>query len=304
VTSPGALPDREAPSEPETDAAVIPREEPPPEVPGFRFLAPNRQGLQEYRHEATGIVMVLIPGGTFHMGSTGEEREEVETLMDRFIEHAKSRVYFKAALKTEAPRHEVTLDSYLIAKHEVRQDIWKRVMGANPSRFQGEDLPVENVSWNDASEFCRRTGLLLPTEAQWEHAARAGTEGPFSTGPTISPEEANFNGTYPYGGPKGAYRKRTLPSGALPPNGFGLHAVHGNVAEWCADVFDEAFYARPEATKRNPVLEAPPGPAPRVLRGGSWALHSWAARSAARDAGLPDKPHHLRGLRPAYGPMR
>jgi formylglycine-generating enzyme required for sulfatase activity len=276
------------------------REAAPPEISGFRLLGRNRQGLPEYRHEATGIVMVLVPGGTFSMGSTDEEREEVEGLIDRLVEDAKSRAFFKDALRSESPRHEVALDPYLIARHEVRQDVWKRVMGRNPSRFQGDDLPVDGVSWNDAKEFCRRTGLRLPTEAEWEHACRAGTAGPFSTGEAITTDEANFNGNYPYGGPKGLYRKRTLPPLALPPNPFGLHAVHGNVAEWCEDAFDGRFYEKPEAASRNPLREAGPDPAPRVLRGGSWALFSWASRSAARDSGLPDRAHHLRGLRPAH----
>jgi formylglycine-generating enzyme required for sulfatase activity len=299
VPSPGASAPEERRPEPQAEAVVIPREAPPPVFPGFRRLDRNRQGFLEYRHEATGIVMVLVPGGTFDMGSTDEERDEVGALIDRFIDDAKSRAFLRGSLRSEAPRHAVTLDPYLIAKHEVRQDVWRRVMERNPSRFQADDLPVENISWNEAREFCKRTGLLLPTEAQWEQACRGSTSAAFSSGETITTDEANFNGNYPYRGPKGAHRRRTLPSGALAPNGFGLHAMHGNVSEWCEDVFDETFYQKPAASTPNPVLDAPPT-APRVLRGGSWAVYSWSCRSAAREGGQPDKAHHLRGLRPAY----
>jgi formylglycine-generating enzyme required for sulfatase activity len=281
---------------------VIP-EPPPPRIPGYRYLERNREGRHEYRHEATGMVMVLIPGATFAMGSTAAERDQVAALIDRRVGDGRSRALLRDMLRSEGPQHEVRLDPFLIAKHEVRQDVWTRVMGRNPSRFQGDALPVEGVSWLEAKEFCRRSGLLLPSEAQWECACRGGMQGAFATGETITTDQANFNGDYAFAGERGVRRGRTVPAGALPANPFGLQEVHGNVAEWCEDAFDEAFYGTPPASRANPVALPRTDAAPRVLRGGSWAAFSWSLRSAARDSGMPDRPHHLRGLRPAYAPV-
>ena len=125
----------------------------------FERLGRNEQGRPEYRHRQTGIVFVGLPGATFEMGSP------------------KGEAYRQ---KSEGPVHKVTLSPFLIAKYELTQAEWKGVMGNNPSEPKGDTLPVKNVSWDDCQEFCKKSGLSLPTEAQWEYACRAGTSGPFA----------------------------------------------------------------------------------------------------------------------------
>jgi formylglycine-generating enzyme required for sulfatase activity len=165
-------------------------------------------------------------------------------------------------------------------------------MGSNPSHFgaaTGLDtrrFPVENVSWNDAVEFCRRLSVLpaekqsgrtyrLPTEAEWEYSCRGGASSrtlyPF--GNSITDKHANYNNR----------RKRTSSVGAYPPNGFGLHDMIGNVWEWCADWYDEAYYAKSPA--RDP--EGPASGQLRVLRGGSWYNDASYCRAAYRDCHGP-----------------
>jgi len=271
------------------------------EIKGFTYVMRNGEGYPEYRQEGTDIIMVLLPGGTFWMGSTGDERKQVSKAIDSTVEDRLTADFLKKHLRSEAPRHRVTLDPFLVAKYEVSQDVWTQVMEQNASRFQGDRLPVENISWEEASEFCRRTGLALPSEAQWEYACRGETETSFAFGESIGTSNANFNGRYPYGGgPKGVYRQETVIVSSFQPNAFGLHNMHGNVSEWCADVFDERFYGEPAATARNPLLESDSKSVLRVCRGGSWAIFAWSSRSACRDGFPPNRRHYLRGFRPVY----
>jgi len=138
-------------------------------------------------------------------------------------------------------------------------------MGQNPSRRGKGDLyPVDSVSWNDAQEFCRKTGLRLPTKQEWEYACRAGTTTPFGIGGGryLNAQMANFDGNYPYGAGREAfkwlYRERTLPQGSFPPNAWGLHDMHGQLWEWREDEYSGGV---------------------RVLRGGSWFLNGRSARA-------------------------
>jgi sulfatase modifying factor 1 len=208
----------------------------------------------------------IVPG-TFWMGSPEDEagREDSEAI------------------------HPVTLSQgFWLADSTVAQGLFEAVMGTNPSRFTDDArLPVETVSWDDAIAFCaalnrRVPGLEagLPSEAQWEYACRAGTPTtrPFSFGDTITPEQVNYNGNYPYGnGKKGLYRERTVPVGSLPPNAWGLHEMHGNLWEWCSDWFGPY-----SVNTRDP--EGPAEGSSRVLRGGSWIGSAVGARSAQRGA--------------------
>jgi formylglycine-generating enzyme required for sulfatase activity len=216
------------------------------------------------------IEMVTVPTGSFMMGSPPDEQGREAD---------------------EGPQHQVTLRSFEIGKHEVTQELWQTVMGSNPSGFKGDKLPVENVSWNDVQEFCRRlneklgltgsNGYRLPTEAEWEYAARAGTTTPFAFGQTISPDIVNYDGNYPYGnGPKGLNREKTVPVGSLGrANNWGIHDMHGNVWEWCEDHWHDNYNGAP--TDGRAWLGQDMA-AYRVFRGGSWFNGAVRCRSARR----------------------
>lgn len=183
---------------------------------------------------------------------------------------------------------------------------YRRVdIGSNPSTFKndsahGQDLPVESVSFEDVQEFIikfnERLGAVgvfsLPTEAQWEYACRAATNTPFSFGKTITTEQANFDGNYPYArSPKGEYRSKTVPVKSMPRNPWGLYQMHGNVWEWCSD-----WYA--EYSLDN--LTDPTGPesgSSRVVRGGSWFLNARDVRSACRSGYDPGNRFSILGFR-------
>ncbi|MBM4202365.1 MAG: formylglycine-generating enzyme family protein [Gammaproteobacteria bacterium] len=223
-----------------------------------------------------------IEPGTFRMGSPEDEAER----KDR-----------------EGPRHRVTLTrGFWLADTACTQALWLTVMGDNPSRFQGDpERPVEQVSWQRVQDFLRALEVLLPgvradlpTEAEWEYACRAGTETPFSFGATITPEQVNYDGQYPYaGGAKGLYRGTTVPVKSLPASPWGLYEMHGNVWEWCADG-QRDYTAEP--------AEDPVGPLSgyltlRVVRGGSRFIDAGFARSAYRFRIVPGDVSSDRGFR-------
>jgi formylglycine-generating enzyme required for sulfatase activity len=212
--------------------------------------------------------MVVIPAGSFLMGSPNDEPER---------------------RPDEGPQRRVNVAAFAIGKYEVTQGQWKAVMGSNPSRFLacGDECPVEQVSWDDAQEYIRRlrakTGksYRLPSEAEWEYAARAGTTTPFHTGSMITAAQANFDGNYTYAGSsKGEYRQTTMRVGSFSANAFGLHDMHGNVWEWVQDCYDKDAYAG-KAPSDGRAYEMP-GCSSRVLRGGSWSFNPAWARSAHR----------------------
>ena len=227
------------------------------------------------------IELVELPGGAFLMGSPNEGEYD-----------------------DEKPRHEVIVSPFHIGKFPVTQEQWEIVAGwekiereldADPSRFKGDDRPVENVSWDDAMEFCARlssrTGhqYRLPTEAEWEYACHAGTTTPFAFGETITPEIVNYDGNRPYAKAKqGEYREQTVPVGSLgAANAFGLYDMHGNVWEWCSDWYDGDYYK--ECHEQGAVSD-PPGPvagSDRVIRGGSWYSVAVFCRSACRSDADP-----------------
>ncbi len=220
------------------------------------------------------LKLVRIPAGTFLMGSPPSEKG---TSHHEF-------------------QHEVTINRpFYIGVHEVTQAQYQAVMGTNPSGFKGDDLPVEEVSWDDAMEFCRRLSektrrtVRLPTEAEWEYACRAGTTTPFSFGETISTDRANYNGTYAYGNDgRGMYRRRTTPVGSFPANAHGLHDVHGNVWEWCFDWYVSYSTGDPIDIGDSEY---------RVLRGGAWNYGPVYCRSASRNLGSHDRHNNGIGFR-------
>ena len=228
-------------------------------------------------------MMRWIRPGVFMMGSPEDEPERED----------------------DEKQHEVTLTKgFWLADTACTQEFWEKVMGENPSDFKGDDeLPVENVSWNDCQEFLqalskRFKGLnfRLPTEAEWEYACRAGTQTPFSFGDNITTDQVNYSGEYPYNGaPKGEYRDKALPVKDLPCNQWGLYQMHGNIWEWCADWFGE-----------YPIgsVEDPGGPTKgeyRVLRGGSWIYDGRNVRSAYRFRIFPVSRDWFYGFRFSLG---
>ena len=204
--------------------------------------------------------------------------------------------------------HQVTLSQgFWLADTTVTQAFWQVVMGDNPSRFQDNpNNPVEQVSWHDAQLFIDRlNGLLqglsarLPSDAQWEYACRAGTDTPFSFGANITPEQVNYDGGHPYsGGKKGLYREKTVPVKSLPANPWGFYEMHGNVYEWCADVWQQQMSPEPVT---DPLLTDANGDAARVVRGGSWNDYGGSVRSADRFRGAPGLRSSSQGFRLALG---
>ena len=203
-------------------------------------------------------------------------------------------------------QHKVTLtNGYYMQTTEVTQGQWRAVMGNNPSGFKecGDDCPVERVSWYDIQNFMKKLNkqegvstYRLPTEAEWEYAARAGTITPFSFGDCLSKDQANYDGDNSLTGcPKGEYRGKTVPVGSFPPNAWGLYDMHGNVWEWCQDWYGKY----PEESVTDPV--GPGGGEFRVLRGGSWINDGWNVRSAFRFRREPGFRFRFHGFRFAQG---
>ncbi len=221
---------------------------------------------------SVGMTFVLIPDGSFMMGSPSGEPGRYRNEM----------------------RHRVTIDApFYIQATEVTQGQWKAVMGENPSFFAdcGDTCPVENVSWEDVGRFIKRLNEMeeteryrLPTEAEWEYACRAGTEEAFSTGGCISSDQANFNGVYEFFNcPAGEFRGTTTDAATFLPNAWGLYDMHGNVWEWCMDWM--GAYSGDRDDNINP--EGPSKGTERVLRGGAWNSLPWQVRSAARMGSSP-----------------
>lgn len=195
--------------------------------------------------------------------------------------------------KNGMPVHHVTIGySFYIGKYEVTQAQWRAVMGTSPAYFKGDDLPVESVSWSDAVEFCKKlsanTGweFRLPTEAEWEYAARAGTTTKFAFGNKLSTAQANYIGNYSRDGSLRAQGARlmTTPAGSYQANGFGLYDVHGNVTEWCQDWYHGSYVGAPvdgSAWLTGGEQKH------RVLRGGAWGSSDEEIGSASRSLYRP-----------------
>lgn len=192
---------------------------------------------------------------------------------------------------TEKPAHRVTLSSYYINKYEVTQAEWKAVMGSNPSSFKGDNLPVEKVSWNDCQTFIRKLNALtgknfrLPTEAEWEFAARGGNN---SRGYKYSGSD-NISSVAWYGDNSG---DKTHPVGQKSPNELGIYDMSGNVFEWCQDYWYETY---PSSAQTNPTGSVS-GPG-RVFRGGCWHDIAQDCRVSYRSYNSPRFSCYFLGLR-------
>jgi formylglycine-generating enzyme required for sulfatase activity len=200
----------------------------------------------------------------------------------------------------EKPVHTVTVGNFYMGKYEVTQKEWVAVMGGNPSNFKGDNLPVERVSWNEAVEYCNKlslregltpayrgagdsvtcnftaTGYRLPTEAEWEYAAKGGKHGDY-----LVYEYAGSNSVGAVGWYDGNSGKQTHPVGTKTPNGLGLYDMSGNVWEWCWDWYG----SYPGGARTNPA--GPVSGSGRVLCGGSWGNSAVDLRSAVRGSGSP-----------------
>jgi sulfatase modifying factor 1 len=185
----------------------------------------------------------------------------------------------------EAPRHTVSIKNYYLDRYETTKDEFEKVMGFNPSLFKGcGACPVENVSWEEAREYCAKVNKRLPTEAEWGYACLAGSKNIFQFGNSISSDNANFDGNKPYGGAAvSSFRSKPIPVGSFKPNAWGLYDMHGNVAEWCSDWYDAAYYG-------NSPENDPQGPANgkfKVVRGGGWNSDGAGVRCANRNSYNP-----------------
>jgi formylglycine-generating enzyme required for sulfatase activity len=248
---------------------------------------------------------VRVRAGTFQMGAPRGEKD--------------------ADPNDEFPQHEVELTrDYYLGVHEVTQKQWKAVMGNSPSHHSKEgagrnlvqglntdDFPVERVSYNDVQDFLKKLNDLdaekrhgrtyrLPTEAEWEYAARGGGhKEPFclkKPSNSLSSTQANFNGNFPYGGaPRGPALGRPTKVGSYEANLLGVHDMHGNVWEWCHDWSDTKYYSK--SPRRDP-----PGPATgtsRVVRGGSYGYEAHYLRAANRSCNSPTDRLSIIGFRAA-----
>jgi len=197
----------------------------------------------------------------------------------------------------EKPVHTVCVDGFHVGKYEVTQGQWREVMGNNPSRFSscGDNCPVESVSWNDARGFIGRlnakTGMnyRLPTEAEWEYAARSGGKREKYAGGD------NIDSVAWYDGNSG---RRTHPVGTKLPNGLGLYDMSGNVLEWCSDWYGASYYG--SSPRNNP--KGPSSGSVRVVRGGCWSGDRQDARAAYRERNTPNYRYSILGFRLARTP--
>jgi formylglycine-generating enzyme required for sulfatase activity len=235
---------------------------------------------------SVGMKLVLVPAGSFLMGSAESEAERGAD---------------------EGPQRRVTIPRpFYLGVFPVTQAEYQKVMSTRPAQFSkgaggGPTHPVEQVSWDDAVGFCRELSSLgaekewarayrLPTEAEWEYACRAGTTTPFAFGESLSGEQANFDSNRPYGAarPKPAVGKTTK-VGSYPANAWGLFDMHGNVWEWCADWYAEGYGHGTDGGPRRGDR--------RVLRGGSWNNSGHLCRSARRNKYAPDFANDAIGFR-------
>jgi len=225
-----------------------------------------------YTVNGVSFTMVRVAGGTFTMGASSGDSE---------------------AHDNEKPAHQVTLSSYSIGETEVTQALWQAVMGSNPSHFTGNlQRPVERVSWNECQAFIRKLNSLtgatfrLPTEAEWEYAARGGSQsigykysGSDNLG-SVAWYSDNSSGT-------------THPVKGKQPNELGLYDMSGNVWEWCADWYDSSYYS--SSPSSNP--KGPSAGSYRVNRGGSWNYNAWLCRVSDRSYNTPSATYDNLGLR-------
>ena len=237
----------------------------------------TNQSYTEDLGDGVTLTLMLIPAGEFMMGAPEDEPDSD---------------------KRERPRHLVKVPAFLMGRYPVTQAQWRVVAGygreamdldPDPSQFKGDDRPVEQVSWEQATEFCQRLARRtdknyhLPSEAQWEYACRAETTTAYHFGPQLTPELAKYDGS---GG--------TVEVGSYPSNRWGLYDMHGNVDEWCADYWHGDYDGA--STDGSTWIDGGDS-SRRVRRGGSWCFISRYCRSAYRFRDAPDLSFDYIGFR-------
>ena len=227
---------------------------------------------QTFTVNGVTFTMIGVQGGTFTMGATPEQGNE--------------------AYSQEKPAHRVTLSSFSIGQTEVTQELWEAVMGSNPSYWKGPKLPVENVSWDDCQEFVKKLNALtglnfrLPTEAEWEYAARGGSK---SQGYKYS--GSNNLGDVAWYDDNSGWRTHDVAT--KQPNELGLYDMSGNGEEWCQDRYGEKYYrSSPSSNPTGPVSGSN-----RVYRGGGWSSFASSFRVADRNGNLADFRNDNLGFR-------
>lgn len=261
------------------EVTVVEEEETRLKVEKTVVVTPPKPKFENRTFNVKGVsfTMIAVEGGTFFMGSKGSEAE-----------------------KDEKPVHEVTLSDYHIGQTQVTQALWQAVMDNNPSEFKGANLPVEMVSWNDCQTFIQNLNSLtgqrfrLPTEAEWEFAARGGRKSlgfEYSGSNNIDEVAWYADNSYTRTGWLGNKKdQQPHPVATKAPNELGIYDMSGNVWEWCQDWY--GIYN--SSAQTNP--QGPLGGSSRVLRGGSWILNARYCRSSYRGSGAPTSRDYL-GLR-------
>lgn len=244
-------------------------------IGGVKLRPEDLPDLATFKEAEFAPEMVVIPGGTFLMGSPEDE---------------------PGRLHNEGPQHEVTVPRFALGACAVtfaEYDHFCETTEREKPEDKGwgrDERPAIYVSWKDASAYCEwlsgETGCeyRLPSEAEWEYACRASSVGPFWWGDTIAPEQANYDGTFRYnGGEKGEFRQQTVSVRSFARNPFGLWQVHGNVWEWCADNWRDDYEGAPSDGR----AWLGGGDRLKVLRGGSWSNYPGYLRSTYRGYGGP-----------------
>lgn len=240
--------------------------------PSLEVRSPEPKPGEIWRDQATGMEFVFVKGGCFQMGDT-----------------------FGDGVDDEKPVHEVCVADFWMGKHEVTQGLWLRLSLNNPSRYRGgSNYPVEQVNWHDIQNFIKNLKQVsdknyrLPTEAEWEYAARSGGKREKWPGTSSESELGRYAWYSNSNGGDGPH-----PVGEKDPNGLGLFDMSGNVWEWCQDGYDKDYYKN--SPKNNP--EGPRSGISLVIRGGSWNHDSWYVRTTYRGGVSPSGRYNFVGFR-------
>ena len=263
--------------------AAAPKPKPKPSTPAVKPTKPASKPQGRSKQQILDDLlsnMVYVEGGTFTMGATPEQGSFVGSY--------------------EKPAHQVTLSNFYICKYEVKQEEWEAVMGRNPSEFKGSKRPVEWVSWEDCQKFISKLNAMtgqtfrLPTEAEWEYAARGGNRSQgtkYSGGSDIGSVAWYRVNSYDKGKESPDYG--THPVGQKQPNELGLYDMSGNVREWCSDWYDNNYYK--SSPKTNP--QGPSSGSARVHRSGGWGSHTGYCSVSSRNGNTPSFRDNDLGLR-------